>query len=52
MNFILDSGYFSADSYDHMTLIAWIPFMDTHENNGGMQVLCKGYKTESPLVQL
>ena len=33
-----DSAYFSEDSYDHMVLTAWIPFLDTDQHNGGMQV--------------
>ena len=35
---ISDSAYFSADSYDHMVVTTWIPFLDTNAGNGGMQV--------------
>lgn len=34
-----DSAYFCEESYDHMIMIAWIPFLDTDANNGGMQVM-------------
>ncbi|CAH1780477.1 unnamed protein product [Owenia fusiformis] len=34
-----DAGYFSADSYEHLVVTAWIPFLNTHANNGGMQVV-------------
>ena len=33
-----DNAYFSEDAYDHLVATAWIPFLDTHEGNGGMQV--------------
>lgn len=39
-----DSAYFSEDSYDHMVVTTWIPFLDTHEQNGGMQVVKGGHR--------
>ncbi|KAL4219387.1 hypothetical protein ACF0H5_021967 [Mactra antiquata] len=39
-----DSGYFSEESYDHLIPTAWIPFLDTNEQNGCMQVARYGHK--------
>lgn len=39
-----DAAYFSADSYDHMILSAWIPFLDTNEKNGGMRMMRGSHK--------
>ena len=37
-HFLIDSAYFSEDSYDHMIVTTWIPLLDTNSNNGCMQV--------------
>ena len=36
---IADVGYLDNDSYDVLQPTAWIPFLDTNEVNGCMQVL-------------
>lgn len=40
-----DSAYFDNESYDHMILTAWIPFLDTDAQNGGMQMVRYGHRT-------
>ncbi|XP_014791187.1 uncharacterized protein LOC106884357 isoform X1 [Octopus bimaculoides] len=40
-----DSAYFDPDSYDHMILTAWIPFLNTNARNGGMQMARYGHHT-------
>lgn len=39
-----DAAYFSEDSYDHMVVTAWIPFLDTHAENGTMQMVKGGHR--------
>lgn len=39
-----DSAYFSEESYDHNIITAWIPFLDTNEHNGGMQMMRYSHK--------
>ncbi|XP_064616893.1 uncharacterized protein LOC135480894 [Liolophura sinensis] len=39
-----DSAYFSADSYYHLIPTAWVPFLDTTEENGCMQVVRRGHR--------
>ncbi|KAK3096497.1 hypothetical protein FSP39_000740 [Pinctada imbricata] len=39
-----DSAYFSNESYDHMIATSWIPFLDTNEQNGCMQVAKNGHR--------
>ncbi|ELU10156.1 hypothetical protein CAPTEDRAFT_219502 [Capitella teleta] len=34
-----DAAYFCEKSYDHMIVTAWIPFLDTNAENGGMQMM-------------
>lgn len=36
-----DNGYLNDDSLNTMILTAWIPLLDTNENNGGMAMLDK-----------
>ena len=36
----VDVGYLDNDSYDVLQPTAWIPFLDTNEINGCMQVHC------------
>ena len=38
----IDAAYFCEKSYDHMIVTAWVPFLDTNEQNGGMQVSVGG----------
>ncbi|GAB1607425.1 uncharacterized protein LOC115228194 [Argonauta hians] len=40
-----DSAYFDPDSYHHMILTAWIPFLNTNARNGGMQMARYGHRS-------
>ncbi|XP_060065780.1 uncharacterized protein LOC132546102 [Ylistrum balloti] len=39
-----DSAYFSNESYDHMIVTAWVPFLDAIPENGCMQVVKNGHR--------
>ncbi|OWF51593.1 hypothetical protein KP79_PYT04609 [Mizuhopecten yessoensis] len=50
-----DSAYFSNESYDHMIVTAWVPFLDAIPGNGCMQFSSKdrfrySFKIESKMA--
>ena len=40
-----DNAYVSPDAWDNLTVVAWIPLVDTNELNGCMQVLKGGHRS-------
>ncbi|XP_052220569.1 probable alpha-ketoglutarate-dependent hypophosphite dioxygenase [Dreissena polymorpha] len=39
-----DCGYFSEESYNHLIPTAWVPFLDTDETNGCLQMARYGHR--------
>lgn len=40
-----DNAYVSQEAWDNLTVVAWIPLVDTNEQNGCMQVLRRGHRS-------
>ena len=47
INFISDVAYLDKRSYTVLQPAAWIPFLDTNETNGCLEVFCSFHKTNS-----